>query len=667
MNEDIAMFEKISEYDVRMFHKTYKNKIHSNMTNEEQLLFKEISNNMNIRIMRPDKGNGMVIIDSNDYSTYMTNMLLGNTYVEVSKNQVNIAFKRIDMLLDDMLYQGEISEKEHEYLYNEYPIISGIFGIPKIHKGLNNLQFRPIVDGKIKLGGSGSVQQPVNRKQSWKGSKESLVPQRHGPSLTDGVVYRSESPSPQVEMGRPLSASGVAALAPNHSSNGQRINPAPPQVRSVTPPPPPRGTTPPPPSWEPNSQTKRYSGNMDYMISRISPVPQGAWQDGYTTPVLNTPQLLNPTTQSQRGISPVPVGRQTVIIPSSSNSKFSFPSTRGGLQNGNGQSDFIAHQSVTASSPVNRQPPPPYPLTQSNRQSPTILQMQAGGAAVPPTYSNGNLPQSLMVPNRNSHNLDIYNTGPGMQASWQQSSAPSQTSPGPGSGHDVAFWQHNIPVRSNSFNSHPMGSRQTHPANSQPSATTVTAITPAPIQQPVKSMRVLKPELQTALAPSHPSWMQQSMAVAQSGPFTDGPPTSHLPVSEAPSYQGPPPPYPMHLLQQTSPSPPYESFTKPRKQEHLSSPTVHAKDEEDGEKACELSEGTEKDKKQITTSPVPVRKNKRDEERRESGIQLYSPQAFKFYMEQHVENILKSHQQRMRRKKQLENEMMRLTKRFSGV
>ena len=111
----------------------------------------------------------------------------------------------------------------------------------------------------------GSVQQSINRKQSWKGSKESLVPQRHGPPLGESVAYRSESPNSQTDVGRPLSGSGITAFTQAHPSNGQRVNPPPPpQVRSVTPPPPPRGqtppprgTTPPPPSWEPNSQTKR--------------------------------------------------------------------------------------------------------------------------------------------------------------------------------------------------------------------------------------------------------------------------------------------------------------------------------------------------------------------------------------------------------------------------
>jgi hypothetical protein len=62
-------------------------------------------------------------------------------------------------------------------------------------------------------------------------------------------------------------------------------------------------------------------------------------------------------------------------------------------------------------------------------------------------------------------------------------------------------------------------------------------------------------------------------------------------------------------------------------------------------------------------SPIPERKNisrEREEERRESSVRNYSPQAFKFFMEQHVENLLKSHQQRIERRMQLETEMKKI-------
>lgn len=46
--------------------------------------------------------------------------------------------------------------------------------------------------------------------------------------------------------------------------------------------------------------------------------------------------------------------------------------------------------------------------------------------------------------------------------------------------------------------------------------------------------------------------------------------------------------------------------------------------------------------------------------RKEGRIKHYSPQAFKFFMEQHVENVIKSYKQRLFRKSQLEKEMGRI-------
>ncbi|KAG8444463.1 hypothetical protein GDO86_009585 [Hymenochirus boettgeri] len=495
---------------------------------------------------------------------------------------------------------------------------------------------RPLNTG---IKATGSIQHSVNRRQSWKGSKESLVPQWLISPLSDSVVYGSENSNSQTEISRPLSGSGLPTFAQALPVTGQRVNPPPPpQVRSVTPPPPPppRGTTPPPQSWEPNAQTKRYSGNMDFLISRINSVPPGGWQEGYAVPPGNSQP------QGQRPINPVPVGRQPIIMQTSITNKFAY-SGRSGLQNGNGQPDFIALQG--GGNVGSRQAaPPPYPL--SNGQSNTSFQNQSGGGPMSPNaFSTNNMPSSMLVSNRNSHNMELYNIGlTGHPTSWPQTSVPSA----PGSNLDMPPWQTNIPVRSNSFNN-PLPSRQVLPNNTQPSATTVTAITPAPIQQPVKSMRVSKPELQTALAPTHPSWVIQNV---QQSPFQEG----AAQQVEAPNYQGPPPPYPKHLLQQNTAA--YESGLKSNKEDtHATPPSI----QEDAEKNTEnVSENTEREKKQISTSPVPVRKNKRDEERRESRIQSYSPHAFKFFMEQHVENILKSYHQRLHRRKQLENEMMRV-------
>ncbi|KAI2796404.1 Serine/threonine-protein kinase lats1 [Blomia tropicalis] len=61
-------------------------------------------------------------------------------------------------------------------------------------------------------------------------------------------------------------------------------------------------------------------------------------------------------------------------------------------------------------------------------------------------------------------------------------------------------------------------------------------------------------------------------------------------------------------------------------------------------------------------SPLPVRRNvsrSRDKERRDT-LKHYSAVAYKFYIEQHVENVIKFHKQRELRRVQLESEMARL-------
>lgn len=62
-------------------------------------------------------------------------------------------------------------------------------------------------------------------------------------------------------------------------------------------------------------------------------------------------------------------------------------------------------------------------------------------------------------------------------------------------------------------------------------------------------------------------------------------------------------------------------------------------------------------------SPIPVRKqiSKEKEARKDIRVKHYSPQAFKFYMEQHVENVQKSYSQRVFRRNQLEKEMAKMS------
>ncbi|KAI2799720.1 Serine/threonine-protein kinase lats1 [Blomia tropicalis] len=71
----------------------------------------------------------------------------------------------------------------------------------------------------------------------------------------------------------------------------------------------------------------------------------------------------------------------------------------------------------------------------------------------------------------------------------------------------------------------------------------------------------------------------------------------------------------------------------------------------------------ENDGKERHQSPIPYRRSlpkSIQKERNEFTIKNYSPAAFKFYMEQHVENLIKSQKQREHRREQLESEMAKL-------
>lgn len=81
--------------------------------------------------------------------------------------------------------------------------------------------------------------------------------------------------------------------------------------------------------------------------------------------------------------------------------------------------------------------------------------------------------------------------------------------------------------------------------------------------------------------------------------------------------------------------------------------SFHANDEQNEDEVCN---------KTTHHSPIPLRKflsKEREQERRESKVKNYSSAAYRFFMEQHIENVIKSQQQRENRKNQLENEMLK--------
>ncbi|XP_023258026.1 serine/threonine-protein kinase LATS2 [Seriola lalandi dorsalis] len=320
------------------------------------------------------------------------------------------------------------------------------------------------------------------------------------------------------------------------------------------------------------------------------------------------------------------------------------------------------------------------PHSHPRQASPTSHQVHmmsrspGGVAAMGPDFSD--LPQGLMTPSRASLNLDLY------EHHWAGPPGPEGAPPARQPQPQGPFrGEVRVPSRTNSFNSRSAGPNGVRPAMAAPPTAgkqdpslgppnTITAVTSPPIQQPVKSIRVMRPEPKTAVGPCHPGWMTaQAQDAAEPLAYM---PEETYPLEPAQEPRCPPPPYPKNLLMSGAAGEPgaLEGPGAMCGAQDLSNPTARSTHNGSGgsgkgEESQQVKEKTKmgkgektvKDKKQIQTSPVPVRKNGRDEEKRESRIKTYSPFAFKFYMEQHIENVMKTYQQKLNRRLQLEQEM----------
>lgn len=417
--------------------------------------------------------------------------------------------------------------------------------------------------------------------------------------------------SPALDSGAGSSRSDSPRQSVEHTQLSRQYSPG--GYTEPPPPPPPRsGSTPPPPP-PPHAP-------YPPMLKRMSPAP---------VPVA-------------RGTSPVAVTSRTPMI----------------VQNGPQVQQQLSQQIQALSLyPTSAEPPPPYPLIPPSPAAPP-----------PPSYSASmaHRQSPTQTYDRKSPSSGVY-SGPASAGS----PSPTPTVPSP-----MQCWS----------------ARQ---AKTQPPI----------IMQSVKSTQVQKPILQTATAPpppavatpppppSYASSIQQkqqkvivqpqqaSVSVVNTVPTTE--PPSYASTMQALAVQRgmpPPPPYGEENFMNAATVATVESTVVPR-----TSPSLHphpvlqrkfspaeSRSESPVQSTPPLPPSTSKaatqngERSQYKInhqSPIPERKHmskEKEEERRDCKVRNYSPQAFKFFMEQHVENVIKSHKQRVFRRLQLETEMAKI-------
>ncbi|XP_047989338.1 uncharacterized protein LOC125228720 [Leguminivora glycinivorella] len=115
----------------------------SNVTTEERLALKNLRANENILVLKADKGNATVVMDSTDYDDKIRLLLNDtNVYKPVSYDPTARVTRRIRAVIRDYreLFQDDVFDRLHRPRIVQSP---KLYGLPKVHKA--NVPLRPIV------------------------------------------------------------------------------------------------------------------------------------------------------------------------------------------------------------------------------------------------------------------------------------------------------------------------------------------------------------------------------------------------------------------------------------------------------------------------------------------------------------------------------------------
>ncbi|CAB4056206.1 LATS1_2 [Lepeophtheirus salmonis] len=528
--------------------------------------------------------------------------------------------------------------------------------------------------------------------------------------------YSAELASQEVVNGLARNnTAGLTAKATSAPALPPRTNREPPRVPDHPPPPPlpprtiiplhppPRGTTPPPPPPPPPTnpsyqQPPQVNNSIPPpLLRRMSPIPgRNSAQSCQPPP----PQAPSSTTSSNRGNSPVqsqPPPPQPMRVHNSREIKQQFAQTLQSMQalsvfpgdhlNGQAEPPPPYPMGTAAMTP---NPPPSYSQSLAMRQSPTLSSTSSTDYRRSPAPGHPLLAYSVMATN-----------------SATASPTPSVISNSSSTRSSVQAW----PSRQTKTHSPIIMQSVKSTQVQKPVLQTAVAPSPTPPSDGSSSPPVAPP----TGAPPPPSYefsmqqKQQRTSPSLNPPPPPLPPNSskRLPIMEE-HHLPPPPPYPSTALGfsletnnhseglvnataiNAKASPCYKKYSPltsetgssaSRSESPVSdsqtvsaaSPLSFLSSSNEATTTTDSGVGGMEPSSIVTppppyktthhTSPKPERKKvsaEKEEVRKESLIRNCPPQAFKFFMEQHIENVIKESKQRRARQMRLEKELAQL-------
>ena len=129
------------------FNNLNKYKLPSNISSKQFKILKNLSRNKDIVIMKPDKGNGVVILDRIAYRDKMKDILNDDSKFQVVNSDITKLVHKLEgkitRFLKTLQKENIISDEEYSHLTPNGSTPGILYGLPKVHK--TNLPMRPIL------------------------------------------------------------------------------------------------------------------------------------------------------------------------------------------------------------------------------------------------------------------------------------------------------------------------------------------------------------------------------------------------------------------------------------------------------------------------------------------------------------------------------------------
>ena len=101
-----------------------------------------------LSILKPDKGNGIVVLKRSDYVTSLKSIFENKSkFTRLTNDPTSTRLNTLQNYLLTLRYRNEISESEFNFMRPKAASLGRVHGLPKTHKQYSDIPaFRPIID-----------------------------------------------------------------------------------------------------------------------------------------------------------------------------------------------------------------------------------------------------------------------------------------------------------------------------------------------------------------------------------------------------------------------------------------------------------------------------------------------------------------------------------------